>query len=332
MKKYDVYGVGNALVDFEYTVDENLISELSIDKGLMTLIDEDRHDDLVKHLSNLPAKKASGGSAANTIIAAAQLGASTFYSCKVANDDTGTFYMNDLHECDVDSNLTMDNRENGNTGKCLVLVTPDADRTMNTFLGITSQFSEKELDLQAIANSQFVYLEGYLVTENGARTAAVAARKAAKAAGAQTALTLSDPNMVQFFKDGLLEMAGDDLDLAFSNLAEAQLMFDSEDLDTCVEGMKKLADRFAITLGADGALLYDGKQAIQVSAPQVTPVDSNGAGDMYAGSFLFGLCTGLDFKTCGELAANTASHLVTKFGPRLDKTTMQDILKSSRSG
>lgn len=328
MKKYHVYGVGNALVDFEYSVTAELINELSMDKGLMTLIDEERHHSLVEQLSDLPAKKASGGSAANTIIAAAQLGADTFYSCKVASDETGTFYMQDLHACDVDSNLSADNREDGTTGKCLVMVTPDADRTMNTFLGITSQFSEKELDLNAIANSEYVYLEGYLVPEPGARAAAVAARKAAKAAGAKTALTLSDPNMVQFFKDGLLEMAGDDLDLAFCNLSEAQLMFAAEDLETCTAGMKKFADKFAITLGPDGALLFDGENEITVAAPPVKAIDSNGAGDMYAGSFLYGLTHGMDFKSAGELASKTASHLVTQYGPRLDKSTIQSILKA----
>ncbi len=331
MKKYHVYGVGNALVDFEYSVAEDLLAQQAIDKGLMTLIDEERHNALVSTLSAYESKKASGGSAANTIIAAAQLGANTFYSCKVANDETGTFYMNDLADCGVDSNLSMDNREDGTTGKCLVMITPDADRTMNTFLGITSQFSDKELDLSAIENSQFVYIEGYLVAENGARAAAVTASKAAKAAGVQTALTLSDPNMVQFFKDGLLEMAGDDLDLAFSNLAEAELMFDCTGIDACVKGMKQFARKFAITLGAEGAVLYDGSDTLQIPSPQVQAIDTNGAGDMYAGTFLYALSHDMDFKAAGELAARTSAHLVTQYGPRLDTKTMQSFQVAGKS-
>jgi len=154
MKTYNIYGVGNALVDFEYSVTESDLSAMEIDKGVMTLIDADRHDQLVDSLSNTASHKASGGSAANTVIAAAQLGARTYYSCKVASDDTGTFYMQDLQAANVDSNLSMDNREAGTTGKCIVMVTPDADRTMSTFLGITSQFGERELDPAAIADSE----------------------------------------------------------------------------------------------------------------------------------------------------------------------------------
>lgn len=327
MKKYNVYGVGNALVDFEYEVDASLFEEQAIDKGLMTLIDEDRHNALLERLSSISPRKASGGSAANTIIAAAQLGAATFYSCKVASDETGTFYMNDLAAANVDSNLGMDNRENGNTGKCLVMITPDADRTMNTFLGITSQFSEKELVPEAIQNSDYLYIEGYLVTEEGARNAATKAREIAEAANVKTALTLSDPNMVQFFKDGLLQMAGNKLTMAFSNLAEAQLMFDCTSVDDCAAGMKTLAEQFAITLGPDGALLHDGKETITVAAPQVEAIDSNGAGDMFAGCFLYGLTNGLEFRQCGELASKAASNLVTQYGPRLDAATLSGLLK-----
>lgn len=327
MSKYHIYGVGNALVDFEYEVEPALLTEQEIDKGLMTLIDEDRHHVLVDTLKDLPARKASGGSAANTILAAAQLGANTFYSCKVANDETGTFYMNDLEAANVDSNLGLDNREAGTTGKCIVMITPDADRTMNTFLGITSQFSEKELDTAAIQNSEYLYIEGYLVPEDSARAAAIAARKIAEGAGVKTALTLSDPNMVQFFKDGLLEIAGENLGLAFSNLAEAQLMFDCTSVEDCIEGMKSLASQFAITLGADGAMLYDGQNTIKVEAPKVNAIDSNGAGDMFAGTFLYGLTHGLEFRQCGELASASAAKLVTQYGPRLDSATLGSILK-----
>jgi len=327
MSKYHVYGVGNALVDFEFDVDPSLFNEQGIDKGLMTLIDEERHHVLLDTLKDLPARKASGGSAANTILAAAQLGANTFYSCKVANDETGTFYMNDLKAASVDSNLGMDNREDGTTGKCIVMITPDADRTMNTFLGITSRFSEKELDADAIKASDYLYIEGYLVAEDTARAAAVSAREMAEAAGVKTALTLSDPNMVQFFKDGLLEMAGKDLTMAFSNLAEAQLMFDCESVDDCVAGMKSLASQFAITLGADGAILYDGQDVMQIDTPKVDAIDTNGAGDMFAGSFLYGLTHGLGFKSCGELATAAAGKLVTRYGPRLDSKTLGSILK-----
>ena len=137
MTHYHVYGLGNALVDFEFEVSDDMLANLGVEKSVMTLIDESQQVDLMGKLSSLSHKKASGGSAANTIIAASQFGGKTYYSCKVANDETGDFYMHDLQACGVDTNLSENAREAGHTGKCVVMVTPDADRTMNTFLGIT---------------------------------------------------------------------------------------------------------------------------------------------------------------------------------------------------
>ena len=327
MAQYHVYGVGNALVDIEYEVSDNTLTELGVDKGLMTLIELDRHHELYEQLVGFDGQRCSGGSAANTIIAAAQLGANTFYSCKVANDETGTFYMNDLQANGVSSNLNMDNRVDGVTGKCLVMITPDAERTMNTFLGITSEFAEAELDAAAIRDSEYLYIEGYLVAAPNALAASVKARQIAEEAGVKTTLTLSDPNMVQFFKDGLLQMAGDKLDLCFSNEAEAKLMFDTDDLGTCIKAMEGLAKRFAITLGAEGALLFDGTEVIRLPAKKVQAVDSNGAGDIYAGSFLYALTHGMDFTKAGELAGAAASKLVTQYGARLSSEEMQAVLK-----
>ncbi len=289
MAQYHVYGIGNALVDMEFQVTDDDLAKLAVDKGLMTLIEEDRHHDLMNHLAAITGKKGSGGSAANTIIACAQLGGDTYYSCKVANDETGTFYMHDLAQCGVKSNLSLDNRQTGVTGKCIVMITPDAERSMNTYLGITREISEKELDIDAIQNSEYIYIEGYLVPEPAARRAAVKAREIAQESGVKTALTLSDANMVNYFKDGLLEITGDGLDLMFSNEDEAKLMFDASSINECVEGMKGLARQFAITRGAKGAVLFDGIQTIEIPAEQVKPVDTNGAGDMYAGAFLYGL-------------------------------------------
>lgn len=327
MAEYDVYGVGNALVDMEFTVSEDDLTSLQVDKGLMTLIDEERHDALMARLGVQAGKRGSGGSAANTIIACAQLGGKAFYSCKVADDETGTFYMTDLAACGVSSNLTMDNRESGVTGKCVVLITPDAQRSMNTYLGITQSISVAEVDKDAIAASKIAYIEGYLVPEVAARNAAIEVRKAAESAGVKTALTLSDINMVKFFKDGLLEIAGDGLDMMFSNEDEAKLMFETDSIEGAVSGMKGLAKQFAITRGAEGAVLFDGDNVIEIKAQKVTPIDTNGAGDMYAGSFLYGMTHGLSFEQCGELAGMAAGQLITQFGARLPSADMAAIGK-----
>ncbi len=327
MADYDVYGVGNALVDMEFAVSDEALQEFEVDKGLMTLIDEQRHDALMNALSDQHGKRGSGGSAANTVIACAQLGGKTFYSCKVANDETGTFYMNDLAKCGVSSNLTMDNREDGVTGKCIVMITPDAQRSMNSYLGITTGLSVKELDEDAIKNAKIAYIEGYLVPELNARNAAIQVRKIASDAGVKTALTLSDINMVKFFKDGLLEIADGGLDMMFGNEDEAREMFGVDSIEGCVEGMKGLAKQFAITRGEKGATLFDGNKVIDIDAVKVNPVDTNGAGDMYAGAFLYGLTHGLDFEQCGELAGTAAAKLITQFGARMSLADMNEISK-----
>ncbi len=328
MGRYQVYGVGNALVDMEYEIEESVLSELNIEKGVMTLIDEHRHHELSDQLAGFHHKRACGGSAANTVIALAQLGGKAYYSCKVGNDESGSFYLEDLQGCGVESSALDHEREPGITGKCLVMVTPDADRTMNTFLGITGDINHNDINPEAISLSDYVYLEGYLVTAEGSKQAAIAAGKIAKEAEVSTALTLSDPNIAKFFREGLLEMAGDDLDLLFCNQAEAEIISDSSDMNSVVQTLKTLAKQFAITRGADGALLYDGKRMIDIPPHKVEPIDTNGAGDMYAGAFLYGITHGMDFSQAGELASLTSAHLVTHFGPRLPAQRTQQLLKS----
>ena len=164
MSNYDVYGIGNALVDTEFEVEESFFIDHNVEKGLMTLVDDKRQEYLVGVINSERIKKQSGGSAANTVIAVNQFGGSSFYSCKVANDDYGHFYMNDLKESGINTNLNGDELPQGTTGKCLVMITPDADRTMNTFLGVSSTLDLDVLDEEALAASKYLYLEGYLVT------------------------------------------------------------------------------------------------------------------------------------------------------------------------
>jgi len=328
MSKYHLYGVGNALVDMEFEISLEQLELLGVDKGLMTLIDQEQQDALFAKLADYPTKRACGGSAANTMIALAQLGGKSFYSCKVASDETGDFYLNDLKANGVDSNLDTQPRQTGVTGKCAVMTTPDADRSMNTFLGITEHFSSSELNPAALQNAEFYYMEGYLVTSPTGRAAAIEGRKIAEEAGVKTALTLSDPNMVNFFRDGLLEMAGEKLDILFSNRDEALLMSGQETLEAATENLHKIARVVVITDGSDGALCSDGEELYNYAAVPTQAVDSNGAGDMFAGAFLYGLTHGLGYQKSGELAAATASQLVSQLGPRLKLEQTKDILST----
>lgn len=317
-KQYHIYGIGAALVDTEITLTDADLTTMAIAKGVMTLVDEERQHALIHYLKDhlVASHRASGGSAANTIIAASYFGCRTFYSCKVANDDNGDFYLRDMKAAGVStpSHITP---PPGITGKCLVMITPDAERTMNTFLGISETLSVNELDKNAIAQSQYVYIEGYLVTSPTGRAAAIELRKHAKANNTLTALSLSDPAMVQFFRDGLLEMIGDGVDMIFCNRDEALGFTQTSQLNDACDALKKYCARFAITCGSEGAVLFDGNSLITVPAETITPIDTNGAGDIFAGAFLYALTKGEDFKTAGKFANIAAAKVVTQFGPRL---------------
>ena len=319
MAKYHVYGIGNALVDQEFEVTDAFFSANKIEKGLMTLIEEDQQHALLDSLTKEfgVKKRAGGGSAANTIFAAQYLGANTFYTCNVANDETGDFYVKDLTDAGIDTNLG-NNRAAGVTGKCMVMITPDAERTMNTYLGITANLGHEHINEDALKDSEFAYIEGYLVTSDTARKAAIECKKIAEANNVKTAMTFSDPAMVQFFKDGILEMLGEGVDLLFCNEEEAKLVADTDDFDTAKKYLKTLAKSFAITLGSKGALVFDGENETMIEPHEITAVDSNGAGDNFAGAFMYGITSGLSFEQSGKLASKISAEVVSRFGPRLD--------------
>lgn len=326
MARYDVYGLGNALLDIECEVVPETLQELGIEKGVMTLLDEDSQNKILHHLDGSAHKRTSGGSAANTIVAVSQFGGKAFYSCKVANDEPGQYYLEDLLRCGVDTNLQQHPAEPGITGKCLVFVTPDADRTMNTFLGISSSFSELDLVPEAIAESTYTYIEGYLVTGENSKAAAIKAREIAFASSQKVALTLSDLNMVKFFKPGLLEMIGNGVDLIFANESEALEMADTQNLEEAIAYLKTLARGFAITRGAKGSLIFDGETAYEIEPFPVQAIDTVGAGDMYAGGVLYGITNGIDWATAGRLGSMASAKLVTTLGARLEKAQMQSLL------
>ncbi len=316
MKKYHVYALGNALVDMEFEVDDKFLNENSVEKGVMTLVEEDRQHELMCQLDAFEGNKASGGSAANTIIAVAAFGGNSFYSCRVSNDELGDFYMHDLHAAGVDSNLNS-NRPEGITGKCLVMVTDDAERTMNSFLGISATLDSGDLDADAIRHSDYLYMEGYLVSSPTGKQATLDAREIAKQAGVKIALTFSDPAMVQFFHDGLQEMVGDGVDLLFCNEDEAMAYTKKDTIEAAIEALKPIAKTFAVTLGSKGALLFDGEKEIHIEPNAVTAIDSNGAGDMFAGAFLYAITHGKSYEEAGKLASLASSKVVSQFGPRL---------------
>ena len=325
-KKYNVYGIGNALVDIVTEVDDKFLTDHKIEKGLMTLVDEESQERISNAINMNNSNKQCGGSAANSIIAVSQFGGSSYYSCKVANDALGEFYKDDLKDNGVDSNLNSETLEEGITGKCLVMTAEDASRTMNTFLGITGSYSRAEIMEGALKDSEYLYIEGYLVTSENGIDAMRYAKKMAEDNGVKTALTFSDPSMVKYFREAMVSVVGSGVDLLFCNEEEAMLYTEKENLADAKEALKKAAKRFVITLGEKGAVIFDGETFIDVDPCKVEAIDSNGAGDLFAGAFLYGITNGKSYADAGKLASMASSKVVTQFGPRLELDQTKELL------
>jgi sugar/nucleoside kinase (ribokinase family) len=326
MKKYDVTGIGNALVDIEFKVTDQFFWDNKVEKGLMTLVDEERQNALMEVINTSEAKKQCGGSAANTVIAVSQFGGNSYYCCKVANDELGHFFVQDMKDSGVGNNLDPERLEEGITGKCLVMVTEDSERTMNTFLGITQNFSVKDVNESAIKDSKYLFIEGYLVTSPNGKEAMMHAKKIAESAGTKVALTFSDPAMVKYFKSNFEDVIGPSVDLLFANEEEAILFTGKDNLLEAREELKKAAKHFIITQGKNGAMIYDGDTFIDIEPYKTTAIDSNGAGDMFAGAFMYGITNGHNYASSGKLASMASSKIVSQFGPRLKWHEAKEIL------
>jgi len=318
MKKYDIYGIGAALVDTEVEVSDDFLSKASIDKGVMTLVDESRQAELIGSLSaeSSAMLRKCGGSVCNSVVAASSLGAQAFFSGKVADDTDGQLYIDDLKEAGVDFHSA--GQEPGITGKCLVMVTDDAERTMNTFLGASEALSGREIDQAALIDSEWFYVEGYLVTDEARTAATKAAVELAKANGVKVAISLSDPFVVSVFGDALRQVIGDTVDLIFCNKDEAMAFTGTETLDAASEALKQYTKTFAITDGANGAITFDGSSLDQSEGVEAKAIDTNGAGDMFAGAFLYAITAGKNYGWAASLANDCAAKVVARFGPRLD--------------
>ena len=328
MKQYDVYGVGNALVDTEYEIEDAFLDHVKLPKGIMTLIEEEDRKRLIRLLEDehghIPVKQAGGGSAANTMVIISQLGSKAFYSCKVAADSAGDFFVKDLSHVQIDTNLR-NKREQGATGQCISMVTPDAERTMATCLGITNFLSSDELNPDALKSSSYLYIEGYLVSSTTGFQAALEAQEIASTAGIPVSLTLSDPTMVDNFKANYDQLLSRGVDLLFCNHDEARLLTGAESVEDCVLALKKICKTFVITCGKAGSAAFDGRDLTITIGVPIRAVDTTGAGDVFAGAFLHCLCRGLSFSEANELANKFASKLVSRFGARLTKEEV-DIL------
>jgi sugar/nucleoside kinase (ribokinase family) len=325
MKTYDLYAIGNALVDSEYEVSDTQLQSMGVDKGHMTLIDTTRRTALQSALHTTAPRRTGGGSAGNTVVALAQLGGLAFYSCRVADDEFGAFYAQDLLANGVSTNLATTKAPPGQTGTCMVLVTPDAQRSMSTFLGATADLDESALVPQAIEGAKVYYMEGYLAASPTGLAAALKGRQIAKDAGVALATTLSDVSMINFCKPGLDAIVGQDLQYLFCNEEEAQVWCGTHDMAVICKRLSALAQVVCLTRGPLGCIVLEGHAQTAVPAASIKALDSNGAGDMFAGSFLYATAQGHTHAQAAWLANQAAGRVVSQYGNRLTSEVIAGI-------
>lgn len=323
---YDLYAIGNALVDTEYEVTDEQLVTMGVSKRHMTLIDCARRSELEAQVTGAPAHRSGGGSAANTVVALAQLGGKACYACRVADDEPGQFYASDLMAYGVASNLSKGLTATDQTGSCMVLVTPDAERSMCTFLGATSLLDDTALQAESIAASKIYYMEGYLAASPSGLAAALKGRTLAQEAGVALAATLSDVSMINHCREGLDAIVGNAqtgaLDYLFCNEEEAQAWCGQQDISKICRQINALARVVCITRSAKGCLVLRGTQQTEVPAAKVKAIDTNGAGDMFAGAFLYAVTHGHSHSQAAWLANQCAAQVVAQYGNRLGQAAI----------
>ena len=310
----DVVGIGNALVDVLTHAEEEFLARQGLVKGTMHLVDEARAHTLYEAMG--PGVEISGGSAANTVVGVASFGGRAHYVGKVRDDQLGEVFGHDLRATGVgyDTSRATDGPP---TGRCLILVTPDAQRTMSTFLGASSRLGPGDVDRALVARGRILYLEGYLFDPPEAQDAFRAAASAAHAAGRKVSLTLSDPFCVGRHRKAFLDLVEHHVDILFANEAEICALYEVSDFDAALARVRGHCEIAALTRSARGSVIVsDSRVHVVAAQPVEEVVDTTGAGDLYAAGVLFGLSRGLDLPTCGRLGALAAAEVISHVGAR----------------
>ena len=325
--KYDVLGIGNAIFDVLVQTDEGFLAAHGMTKGGMSLIDEARAAAIYRDMG--PAVEMSGGSAANTIVGIANLGARAAYVGKVKDDQIGRLYMHDIRAAGV-AFETRPALDGPATGCSYILVTPDGERTMNTYLGAAQDLTPGDIDAAQIAASAITYLEGYLWDPKSAKEAFVKASTIAHEAGRQVALTLSDSFCVDRYRDEFLElMRKGTVDLVFANEAELHSLYQTSDFDTALTQLRNDATLGVVTRSENGCVVASKGRVIAVPAfPIEKMVDTTGAGDLFAAGFLFGLVRGAGFEAAGRLGALAAAEVIQHIGAR-PQTSLKELARQN---
>ncbi|MEM7287794.1 MAG: adenosine kinase [Actinomycetota bacterium] len=312
--RYDVVGIGNAIVDVISQESESFIGEHELVKGAMTLIDADRATQLYAAMA--PAIETSGGSAANTMAGIASFGATAGYIGKVRDDQLGEVFGHDIRAVGVDFEVAAA-ADGPPTARCLIIVTPDAARTMNTFLGTSSLLHPDEIDTDFVAAGKVLYCEGYIWDIDITKQAIRKAVDATRAAGNKVSFTLSDSFCVERHHDEWLELVDGPIDILFGNRDEICALYKTDDFEAAIDAVQGRVEIACLTRGAEGSVIVTPDERIEISAEPVEDVvDTTGAGDLYASGFLYGYTNGYDLATSGRLASIAAAEVISHVGAR----------------
>jgi sugar/nucleoside kinase (ribokinase family) len=310
---FDVVGIGNALVDVLTNGDDAFLHKHGLVKASMTLVDTERSEELYQAMG--PGIEQSGGSAANTMAGIASFGGTCAYIGKISDDQLGEVFGHDLQATGVSfscppSTLGVP------TGRCLIVVTPDAQRTMNTYLGVSELLGPDDVDTELIASAKVTYLEGYLWDKPEGMAAYRKAAEAAHAAGGRVALTLSDSFCVARHREEFLDLVESQVDVLFANEAEITELYGAGSFDDALQQVRHHCEIAALTRSAKGSVIVAGDEVHVIDAHPTRVVDTTGAGDQYAAGFLYGLTHDMPLTTCGKLASKAAAEVISHFGPR----------------
>ena len=326
--KYDISALGNALVDTQYKVSSEFLSGVGIEADTMTLASAEEQAPIIEKLISMGSESVSdcGGSATNSLVAAANYGSNCHHVCRVADDKDGTRYLDSLRAAGVKHIGVSSENSDMPTGKCLILVTPDAKRTMISMLGVSAFLGASDIDYEVVENSKIFYIEGYMVTSDDNFNAVISTLEHLKGKDVLKALSLSDAGIVHGFKDkfDLIESYG--IDMIFCNDDEAVAFSGKENLEDAIEYYKSKSYMTAITKGADGSVVVQNGVEYLATAEKITPVDTNGAGDMFAGSFMHAFLQGHDLEACAKFSNYASSKVVETFGPRLSSDGYAEVL------
>jgi len=311
---FDVLGIGNAIVDVISRSDDAFLGEHGLVKGSMMLVDEARAEALYAAMG--PGVEISGGSCGNTMAGIASFGGKGAYIGKVRNDQLGTVFGHDLRAMGV-SFETPSATEGPSTARCLILVTPDAQRTMNTYLGACTGLGPADIDAKRVASAQVTYVEGYLWDAPAAKQAVLKAMDAARAAGRLVSITLSDSFCVHRYRDEFRDLIRNRVDILFGNESEIKALYEVDSFDAALEAARKEAKIAALTRSEKGSVVIKGSETYAVpAAPVAKVVDTTGAGDLYASGFLFGFTHGKPLAECARLGGIAAAEVISHVGAR----------------